>query len=276
MLSQKQEKFFSALLGRDVTTKETEDLVRFQRLLGIRDDDALWALYLGLHYHTLLYRDIPTQIEHASEKVRSDLVSSAKASVAAIEAESKREVTKTFKELVDKTARTLKETVNETSRQLSATISATELARARRELVQWVIGGGLVLGMVLTMLFFMGKRHGHEEGYAKGKADGYAEARAKESPSWKQLGSAEGYEKAKSEKAAASWAATTEGRAAHDLARRGLLSHAITLGAGLPVLAACSGKGWSAENGVCFPRATPDGRVQGWRITGAAETEGAK
>ncbi len=79
--------------------------------------------------------------------------------------------------------------------------------------------------------------------HAKGTAAGYG------------VGYASGYEAAKDEKAAASWTASPEGKAAYRLAQAGNLLE----------LARCSSPGWYIQDGVCFPARAADG-LYGWRV----------
>lgn len=73
-------------------------------------------------------------------------------------------------------------------------------------------------------------------------------------------GQAAGYRAARDEQAAASWANTPSGQLAFALDRAG------SLGA----VARCSGQGWkpTVQDGrkVCYPQATPDGKVYGWTL----------
>lgn len=77
------------------------------------------------------------------------------------------------------------------------------------------------------------------------------------------VGSESGYAQAMDElvdaKVAASWANTSEGRAAYEMARKGSLTALIH----------CSADGWVIKNGNCYPHSqdTPEGRVvKGWRL----------
>jgi len=76
-----------------------------------------------------------------------------------------------------------------------------------------------------------------------------------------EQGQAAGYQAARNEQAAASWANTPAGQRAYGLDQRG----------DLDMLARCGGTGWITErqpNGriACFPRAAPDGQMTGWII----------
>ncbi len=73
-------------------------------------------------------------------------------------------------------------------------------------------------------------------------------------------GQAAGYRAARDEQAAASWANTPSGQLALALDRAGSLGP----------LARCSGQGWKSTvldgRRVCYPQATPDGKVYGWTL----------
>ena len=76
---------------------------------------------------------------------------------------------------------------------------------------------------------------------------------------WEQ-GQAEGYQKARNQEAAASWANTPAGQRAYGLDRRGSLD----------LLTMCRGNGWTTERQkggtVCFPNADAKGNVTGWYL----------
>ena len=73
-------------------------------------------------------------------------------------------------------------------------------------------------------------------------------------------GQTEGYQAARDEKAAASWANTPAGQRAYELDRLGSLD----------MLALCKGDGWTTERQkggtVCFPNADGKGQITGWYI----------
>lgn len=73
-------------------------------------------------------------------------------------------------------------------------------------------------------------------------------------------GHAEGYQKARNQEAAASWANTPAGQRAYGLDRAGSLD----------LLTMCRGNGWNMERQkggtVCFPYADPKGNVTGWYL----------
>jgi len=75
-----------------------------------------------------------------------------------------------------------------------------------------------------------------------------------------ETGHAEGYQKARNQEAAASWANTPAGQRAYGLDRRG----------NLDLLTLCQGNGWTTEHQkggiVCFPNADAKGNVTGWYL----------
>ena len=74
------------------------------------------------------------------------------------------------------------------------------------------------------------------------------------------IGHAEGYQKARNQEAAASWANTPAGQRAYGLDRQGSLD----------LLTMCRGNGWTTERQkggtVCFPYADAKGNVTGWYL----------
>lgn len=75
-----------------------------------------------------------------------------------------------------------------------------------------------------------------------------------------ETGHAEGYQKARNQEAAASWANTPAGQRAYGLDRQGSLD----------LLTMCRGNGWTTEHQkggtVCFPYADTKGTVTGWYL----------
>jgi len=76
------------------------------------------------------------------------------------------------------------------------------------------------------------------------------------SRSGRAAGHADGYQAARDERAAESWANTPEGQLAYGLAKAGSIR----------VLATCSGHGWVVKDAYCFPQAD-SGSVYGWRLS---------
>ncbi len=85
-------------------------------------------------------------------------------------------------------------------------------------------------------------------GYALGERAGQA------------TGQAAGYQDARDEKAAVSWANTPSGKLAFAMDQNGSLA----------MLAACTGQGWTAQTvqgrRMCYPRALKDGSLYGWPL----------
>lgn len=78
--------------------------------------------------------------------------------------------------------------------------------------------------------------------------------------SGRDTGHAEGYQKARDQEAAASWANTPAGQRAYGLDQLGSLD----------MLALCKGDGWTIERQkggtVCFPKVDAKGNLNGWYI----------
>ena len=71
-----------------------------------------------------------------------------------------------------------------------------------------------------------------------------------------EAGRAEGYDRAKDEKAAAAWANTPQGQSAYRLAQGGDLN----------MLADCNGDGWKIQKNICFPFSDSHQLTRGWHL----------
>ena len=103
---------------------------------------------------------------------------------------------------------------------------------ARRQQWQWITAGLIVAAVSTVCAGWIG--------FDKGKT----------------TGAALGYQEARSEAAAASWAATPDGRLAYRMAEAGSLQQ----------VARCTQPGWQASKGVCFPKPAGDGNLYGWQL----------
>lgn len=101
---------------------------------------------------------------------------------------------------------------------------------------QWICG--TVIAMCLTTGTLAWYFH------TIGRQDGYG------------LGYAIGHQVARDEIAAAAWANTQEGKLAYQLATNARISDFVN----------CSGNGWQVKNAICYPFASADGKVTGWRL----------
>ena len=252
-MAKKYEEKFAALFGRAVNETELRAIQRIQDILGIREDDALWGLLLALQFHTSLYEEIPGRIETAAKASRDSLIDSAKAAIGTLSAETKNEIAKA---------------IGVASTQVAQEVAQGQRELNRRKLVQWLAIAGVVLAVAMSGFGYAmhnaGRSVGREEGRQRDYQEGFANGR--------KVGEAAGYQAAKDEKAAASWASTTEGRQARELAKLGALGPALNLAkaaggaSDLQMLAACSKPGWQIKEGGCLPYVANDGRVYGWRI----------
>jgi hypothetical protein len=57
---------FEEMLGRELTDKEKQELLRMSKTLGIADNDALWTVVSLLYAYNDKYLAIPEQIERAA------------------------------------------------------------------------------------------------------------------------------------------------------------------------------------------------------------------
>jgi hypothetical protein len=107
---------------------------------------------------------------------------------------------------------------------------------AHKQQAQWIVTAVAVITLTFAGSWWYAFRMGSDAGYNLGYGTGYSEA--------------------KDEKAAAAWANTPEGRLAYRFAQAGSLAN----------LAKCDKPGWKIEKGICYPTATSDGRIHGWRL----------
>jgi hypothetical protein len=112
--------------------------------------------------------------------------------------------------------------------------TAVEIADKRASTKRWQwISVSLAIGLAaLTTVDILSHRSGRAAGYS------------------------DGYQAARDERAAESWANTPEGQLAYGLAKAGSIG----------ILATCSGRGWVVKDAYCFPRADA-GSVYGWRLS---------
>lgn len=61
--------FFEELLGRSASSEERQILLKLQHQLKLRNDDALWLLFIPMQHHLALYKQIPEQIAMSGEHV---------------------------------------------------------------------------------------------------------------------------------------------------------------------------------------------------------------
>jgi len=173
---------FHAIYGRDPNPEEANRFNRIAKELGIRDNDAIWAVAFLLGHYVDLAKRMPEQIRNISE-------------------ESLREHARTIKLAHDTAERefaVIKSRIEEnissavvTSAQQEIAKAAQSVARntARKSWLKW-LGSAAVVGMILMAGAFYW-------GYDKGNSIGYS--------------------RALDVKVASSWAATDMGKAAYRL-----------------------------------------------------------
>jgi hypothetical protein len=73
---------FSKLVGRQATEAERERLYRVRDALGLRDNDAIWAIVMALEHYDSFFRRYPAQLAEATESAMEDLRSASRAAAA--------------------------------------------------------------------------------------------------------------------------------------------------------------------------------------------------
>lgn len=64
---------FSRLAGRVPTFKEHLRLLQIKESLQLADDDAVWAIFVGLQYHLTLYESIPQDIKKLKDELLREI-----------------------------------------------------------------------------------------------------------------------------------------------------------------------------------------------------------
>ena len=118
--------------------------------------------------------------------------------------------------------------------------SQKALQASQTEIRSSLLWSGLTAFLIVLVAFGGGYFFGHRAGWDTGHADGY--------------------QKARNQEAAASWANTPAGQRAYGLDQLGSLD----------MLALCKGDGWTTERQkggtVCFPKEDAKGNLSGWYI----------
>ncbi|MBS1020405.1 replication protein [Gluconobacter cerinus] len=118
--------------------------------------------------------------------------------------------------------------------------SQEALQASQTEIRSSLIWTGLTAFLIVLVAFGGGYSFGQRAGWNTGHADGY--------------------QKARNQEAAASWANTPAGQRAYGLDQRGSLD----------LLSLCQGNGWTTERQkggtVCFPNVDVKGKITGWYI----------
>lgn len=121
---------------------------------------------------------------------------------------------------------------SELAGELATSVREVANQTARKQQWQWVAAGLFIAALATLAAGWMGFSRGKESGVAIG------------------------YNEARSESAAASWAASPDGRRAYRMAEMGSLQQ----------VARCTQPGWQASDGVCYPHITEDGKIYGWKL----------
>jgi ElaB/YqjD/DUF883 family membrane-anchored ribosome-binding protein len=218
---------FCSIYGRAPSPEETNRFNHIGKELGIRDNDAIWAIAFLLGHHLDLAKQMPEQID----KLISQSLTKYASSLSSARKQAETELAAT------------KARIEETVSQAVVTSAQKEIARAaqtvaqltaRKSWLQW-LGGAAVAGMLLIAGAFYW-------GYAVGNTNGYA--------------------RALDVKAVSAWAASSEGQAAYKLDQDGDLRSLIRCDRdGWTVQRSQDGK-----HKLCIVRPASNGFVSGWYV----------
>jgi hypothetical protein len=118
------------------------------------------------------------------------------------------------------------------SQAVADTARGVAKAASRNRDLQWMGAGISISAIALCVSGWLSYQAGHEAGLGQG------------------------YQEARSERAAAAWGNSMDGRLAFRMSQAGSLQQ----------LARCSQPGWQVLKGACFARPASDGMLYGWKI----------
>jgi hypothetical protein len=216
---------FHSIYKRDPSPEETNDFNRIAKELGIRDNDAIWALAFLLGHYVDLAKQMPERIE---KLVVQSLSAHTRGLDKALET-AERE----FAVIKSRVEENISDAVVTSAQQeIAAAAQAVARHTARKSWLQW-LGGAAIVGMILIAGAFYG-------GYAIGNTAGYA--------------------RALDVKEASGWAATELGQAAYKLDQNGDLRSIILCDRdGWKVERSQNG-----NQKLCVVYPTSNGNVYGW------------
>jgi hypothetical protein len=70
--SERIETCFEKLVGRQATEAERTRLSRLRDVLGLKDNDAFWAIVMALEHYDALFREYPERLAQLTERMLED------------------------------------------------------------------------------------------------------------------------------------------------------------------------------------------------------------
>jgi hypothetical protein len=154
---------FAKLLGAQPSDKDRQDLYRVRDALGLKSNDALWLVLMGLQHYQSQYERFPARIEDAARRTLQKFETAADAAARAALEAARRQVT-------DAAARAAWDVVAKVE---------------TRERLRWFAATISVCVVCLTGLAWLMHAKGWDAGYDLGYASGYQAARdEKAAASW--------------------------------------------------------------------------------------------
>jgi hypothetical protein len=149
------EESFTTLLGRQPSDKERQALLRTRDALNLKNNDALWLVFMALGHYETVYARFPALISRAAtdvtERAKAAADAEIKAAAARVQGELAHSVAKTAHDIADRVAST---------------------QRSKWALTGVALGVAMVAGVGSWMY-----RQGVRSGNAAGQLDGYSRAR---------------------------------------------------------------------------------------------------
>ena len=170
--SEPYEAAFRQIVGRWPNEAERARFHAVRSTLRLRDDDALWALFVALEHYYTLYERFPAMIRAAASELLVECKTGTDQALAGAEQQlwnTAREQTHAAVLEVTRSGEEVKTRLEQAIQQAARRI-ALEAGLAARW--PWVFGGaaGMALGLALTGAVALG--FGHQQGYHQGYVEG--------------------------------------------------------------------------------------------------------
>ena len=174
--SEPYEAAFRQIVGRWPNEAERARFHAVRSTLRLRDDDALWALFVALEHYYTLYERFPAMIRAAASELLVECKTGTDQALAGAEQQlwnTAREQTHAAVREVTRSGEEAKTRLEQAIQQAARRIALKAGLAARWP---WVFGGaaGMALGLALTGAVALG--FGHQQGYHRGYVEGYRAA----------------------------------------------------------------------------------------------------
>ena len=176
------ESAFQQIVGRLPNGEERARFDALRSTLRLRDDDAVWTLFVALDYYLDLYKRFPAMIRDAACQLLTECKTESDRNIA----HAKQQVHETLQQRGNATIAEVAQAAVAAHASLEKTIqqSARRIALASGCAARWpwMLGGTVIIAtaLIFTGAVFMG--YGRQQGYASGYTAGYTVAMQPQQP----------------------------------------------------------------------------------------------